>query len=147
LHIGDLDRAGEDIFRVFAEDAGAFCDALGADAVFTRLALTEEQVDLYRLPAAPPEMTGGLVVQAEALPPDVLADLVERAIRDRLDSDQFDAVAARSAAIRADFEAKLRAAGLWASRVRFSAPLLPDPPVQTGPSARRLTRPSGCTGW
>jgi hypothetical protein len=114
LHIGDLDKAGEDIFRVFSEDAGAFCDALGADAIFTRLALTESQVELYALPVAPPEMTGGrLVVQAEALPPDILADLVETAIRGRLDMDLVAAAAGQSAAIRARAEAKLRAAGLW----------------------------------
>jgi hypothetical protein len=114
LHIGDLDRAGEDIFRVFAEDAGAFCEALGVDAIFTRLALTEQQVDLYGLPAAPPEMTGGrLVVQAEALPPDILANLVDTAIRDRLDLGLVAETATRSATIRAEAESKLRNAGLW----------------------------------
>ena len=114
LHIGDLDKSGEDIFAVLEEDAGAFCAALEADATFTRLALTEAQVELYNLPVAPPELTGGrLAVQAEALPPDILAELVDQAIRDRLDLDQLAATRARSAAIRADAEAKLRAAGLW----------------------------------
>jgi hypothetical protein len=113
LHIGDLDKAGEDIFTVLEEDAGAFGAALGADVTFTRLALTERQVELYGLPAAPPEMTGGrLVVQAEALPPDILADLVDDAIRSRLDLDQVADIRRRSAAIRA-LEAKLRDAGLW----------------------------------
>jgi hypothetical protein len=114
LHIGDLDKAGEDIFTVLEEDTGAFCAALGADVTFTRLALTEAQVELYGLPAAPPEMTGGrLVVQAEALPPDILADLVDDAIRGRLDLDQVAEIKRRSAAIRAAFEAKLRDAGVW----------------------------------
>jgi hypothetical protein len=114
LHIGDLDKAGEDIFTVLEEDAGAFCAALSADATFTRLALTEAQVELYNLPVAPPEMTGGrLMVQAEALPPDILADLADSAIRHRLDLDQLAETKQRSVAIRADVEAKLRGAGLW----------------------------------
>ncbi len=114
LHIGDLDKAGEDIFAVLEEDAGAFCEALDADATFTRLALTEAQVELYSLPAAPPEMTGGrLVVQAEALPPDILAGIVDAAIRERLDMDLVAEAERQSAAIRDDAEARLRAAGLW----------------------------------
>jgi hypothetical protein len=115
LHVGDLDKAGEDIFAVLEQDAGAFCEALGADATFTRLALTEAQVELYGLPAAPPEMTGGrLVVQAEALPPDALAGIVDVAIRERLDMDLVAEAEREGAAIRADAEARLRAAGLWA---------------------------------
>jgi hypothetical protein len=39
LQIGDLDKAGEGSFQVFAENAGAFCEAFGADPDFTRLAL------------------------------------------------------------------------------------------------------------
>jgi hypothetical protein len=37
----------------------------------------------------------------------------DAAIRERLDLDQMTEVAEQSAAIRADFEAKLRGAGLW----------------------------------
>jgi hypothetical protein len=54
-----------------------------------------------------------LVVQAEAIPPDVLASILSTAIRAELDLDLMAEVAEQSAAIRADFEARLRAARLW----------------------------------
>jgi hypothetical protein len=43
----------------------------------------------------------------------VLAGLVDEALRERLDLDLIAEVAERSARIRADFETRLRAAGLW----------------------------------
>jgi len=114
LHIGDYDRAGEDIFTVLSEDAGAFARDLGADIVWTRLAVTEEQVETYALPAAPIEMTGGrLVVQAEALPPRVLARLVRRAIVERLDLATMRAVKRKTREIRRQAEQDLRDAGWW----------------------------------
>jgi hypothetical protein len=108
LHVGDLDTYGESIFEVLAEDVQAFDDY--RNVTFTRIAVTEAQVDEYDLPTAVEE----LVVQAEALPPDVLADIVETAIRERLDLDLLREVAERSAAIRADYESRLR--GLWEPR-------------------------------
>jgi len=109
LHIGDLDPHGEDIFTALAEDVPAF-DCPGV--TFTRLAVTPEQVATYNLPT---DFEHPNIVQAEALPPDVLADIVETGIRDRLDLDLLAETETRSASIRADFEAKLRAAGLWAA--------------------------------
>ena len=43
----------------------------------------------------------------------ILAQIVDAAIRERLDLDLIAGTKQRSAAIRADYEAKLRAAGLW----------------------------------
>jgi hypothetical protein len=108
LHIGDLDRHGESIFEVLAEDVQAFDGYRSVD--FVRLAVTEKQVhDLELVSSADDE----LIVQAEAIPPDILADLVDEAIRERLDLDLMAKVRERSAQIRADFEAKFRTAGLW----------------------------------
>lgn len=64
-----------------------------------RVALTEEQVDEYELPTAPPKATdtrsaswSGETCQLEALPPDVLADVIEEAIRDVLDYERLEAM-------------------------------------------------------
>jgi hypothetical protein len=72
--------------------------------------VTEEQVADLRLISS---VDDELVIQAEAIPPDVLARIVDEAIRERLDLDLIAAVAERSAQIRAEFEAKVRTAGLW----------------------------------
>jgi len=96
LHVGDLDPSGESIFASIAQDAAAF---VIADRTLhttrleaTRVALTREQVDEHALPTAPAKAsdsrtrawTGG-TCQLEALPPDVLAQIVRDAIEDRLD--------------------------------------------------------------
>jgi hypothetical protein len=67
-HIGDLDRHGESIFDVLAEDVQAFDGYRGVD--FVRLAVTEQQVEELGLVSS---FEDELVVQAEAIPPDVLA--------------------------------------------------------------------------
>lgn len=60
----------------------------------TRVALTADQVEEYNLPTAPPKASdtrsvnwGDETCQLEALPPDELADLVDRSIRDVLDNE------------------------------------------------------------
>lgn len=108
LHIGDLDRHGEDIFAVLAEDVRAFDGERRIG--FTRLAVTEAQIEALDLESS---VEDELVVQAEAIPPDVLAGIVEAAITERLDLDLVDEVAERSAKIRESYEAALRAAKLW----------------------------------
>jgi hypothetical protein len=120
LHVGDFDPSGEHVFASLAEDVEEFALALGADVAFARLAVTPAQVDLYGLPTAPPKPSdrrsfsgGDRTVQAEALPPDVLADTVEAAIRERLDLGLVAEAGRLSEQIRADAEARLRASGLW----------------------------------
>jgi hypothetical protein len=108
LHIGDLDFHGEAIFDVLAQDVQAFDGYKNVD--FVRLAVTEQQVAELGLVSS---FEDELVVQAEAIPPDVLARIVNEAIRERLDLELMAEVAARSAKIRADYETKLRDAGLW----------------------------------
>jgi hypothetical protein len=74
------------------------------------VAVTRAQVALHNLPTDPEHPD---IVQAEALPPDVLADIVAAAIRERLDLNLIAETEQRTLEIRADFEARLRAAGLW----------------------------------
>jgi hypothetical protein len=75
---------------------------------FTRLAVTPEQIAALSLPTAPPKSTdprrfvGEETVQAEAIPPDVLAEIVQQAIDERLDGDVLLRVRAEEAAIKAN---------------------------------------------
>lgn len=98
LHLGDLDPSGVSIFESVAEDVSAFVEAdkFGDGVTFERIALTLEQVRKYELPTAPPKATdtrskgwSGGTCQLEALPPDVIASILRKAIDDRFDYDQF----------------------------------------------------------
>ena len=112
LHIGDLDQAGESIFTVVSEDVPAFCSTLGGDVVFHRLAITLEQVERYRLPLQPGAPRP--IVQAEALPPDALAALVQTAIRERLDLEKLVAVQRRTREVKVATMKALLSVGLGA---------------------------------
>jgi hypothetical protein len=98
LHIGDHDPSGVHIYSSLEEDVVAFAEEeLASTVTFTRLAVTPAQIRRYRLPTAPPKATdrrafSGQTCQAEALPPDVLAQIVEAAIQQRLDTRQYDRV-------------------------------------------------------
>lgn len=93
LHIGDLDPSGVCIFDSVRADVEAF--TAGADVKFKRIALTPEQVVLYGLPTAPPkehDKRGSGVsetCQAEALPPDMLAQIVKAEALQHYDMAQY----------------------------------------------------------
>lgn len=97
LHIGDHDPSGVHVFGSLDEDIGAFLESMGGSAEFVRLAVTPEQTRDYDLPTAPPKPTDrrafhGQTTQAEALPPDLLASILDNAIRVRLDMDVYEDV-------------------------------------------------------
>ncbi|QQS53506.1 MAG: hypothetical protein IPM89_11545 [Candidatus Competibacteraceae bacterium] len=90
LHIGDHDPSGVHIFGSLDEDVRAFINEFGGDAEFIRLAVTPDHITRHSLPTAPPKETDrrnftGETVQAEALPPDVLASILQDAISSYLD--------------------------------------------------------------
>lgn len=109
LHIGDYDPSGVCIFDAVAADVAAFCASDMAPApTFERIAITPDQVSDLNLPTAPPKATDkrgakmAATCQAEALPPDVLAVIVDDAIRANtdmavLDADRLQEVADRTA--------------------------------------------------
>lgn len=91
LHLGDFDPSGVSIFDSVAEDVSAFVEADRRhgliDVTFERVALTADQVVQYDLPTAPPKATDsrskgwdGGTCQLEALPPNVIAGILRRAI-------------------------------------------------------------------
>jgi hypothetical protein len=92
LHIGDHDKEGKDIFKSLSEDVRKLCADYGWNIPeFSRLAVTPEQITALGL-ADDPDNPGK--VQAEAIPPDVLAEIVQQAIVDRLDEAAWHQVLA-----------------------------------------------------
>jgi hypothetical protein len=100
LHLGDYDPSGVSIFDSLAADVAAFVDADKLDGYttvdFRRVALTEQQVDEYALPTAPPKDSDsrsvswrGQTCQLEALAPDDLAETLRDVIEGWLDREQL----------------------------------------------------------
>ena len=84
-----------------AEDVAAFVMADRRDGLvtvqFERVALTAEQVRHYELPTAPPKVTDsrskgwiGGTCQLEALPPNVIAEILRKAIERHLDHELLE---------------------------------------------------------
>lgn len=94
LHVGDWDPSGCSIVDALAEDVAAFVAGYGGPAPeFRRLAVTPEQVVRYDLETAPQKSGDNRgermaeTVQAEALPPDVLAAEMRVALESVVDLD------------------------------------------------------------
>jgi hypothetical protein len=112
LHIGDHDASGVNMFLAFLEDVEAFTRDLGGNCMFTRLAVTPEQIARYDLPTAPPKETdkrafSGETCQAEALAPDVLASILRTAIEQRIDRRVYERVLRREQRIRRELIKRL----------------------------------------
>lgn len=112
LHIGDHDPSGAHMFIALLEDIEAFCDEMGGDVTFTRLAVTPEQIIALGLETAPKKRGDGRAFngetcQCEAIAPDVLSQIVRDAIEERIDQDTFDDVCASEVKVREELMAKL----------------------------------------
>jgi hypothetical protein len=104
LHVGDYDPSGESIFDAMTRDVEAFVEedrVLATSGVHpVRVALTPAQIARYSLPTSPAKPsdgrtknwsgTGTGTCQLEALPPNVLAAVVDAAIRDWIDEDPLE---------------------------------------------------------
>lgn len=96
LYFGDHDPSGRDIERFIRETF----ERQGLDVNIERIALTPEQIEQYDLPPAPTKTTdsrrgrfvlehGDACVELDALPPDVLRNLVATSIRRHIDMEAF----------------------------------------------------------
>ena len=92
LHCGDYDPSGLSILDSLAEDVSALAYGLGKhDVEFHRVIVTPDQIARYRLLSAPQKGTDNRgewmdeTVQAEALPPDVLAQEIRDALEEVTD--------------------------------------------------------------
>lgn len=116
LHVGDYDPSGESIFTSMSQDIGAFVSSveglmwksdtgetqqarMGYQFIPHRVALTEDQVDEYDLPSAPPKLSDsrsskwvGETTQAEAMPPNLLEQVVRAEIDNLTDEDALQDV-------------------------------------------------------
>jgi hypothetical protein len=113
LDVGDHDASGAHKFLAYVEDIEAFAAELGGEVTFTRLAVTPEQIARYGLPTAPPKESDrrafhGSTCQAEALAPDVLADILRTAIEERVDRRAYERVLKREKQAQRDLIRKLR---------------------------------------
>lgn len=123
LHVGDHDPSGVALFDAAAADVAQLAAGLAADVPaqwvrFRRVAVTPEQINAYGLPESPAkasdrrgDWTGG-TVQAEALSPDTLADIVRQAVERQLDLRVLAETRVLQAEQRAEIVAALRAGGL-----------------------------------
>jgi hypothetical protein len=114
VSVGDHDGSGAHMYLAYIEDILAFTRELGGEVSFTRLAVTPEQIAQYGLPTAPPKPTdkrafSGETCQAEALAPDVLADILRAAIDVRIDRTALERVHIREREARRQLD--LRFAG------------------------------------
>lgn len=115
LHIGDHDPSGVHIFSSLAEDITAFTYSYGGETDFFRLAVVPDQIEAFGLPTAPPKPTdnrsfSGETCQAEAIPPDQLADILRGAIDERLDRDAYQLILRRESEARRTIVQSLKAA-------------------------------------
>lgn len=102
LYLGDHDPSGEDMVRDVRERLAMF----GADVDVEKIALTTAQVRQYNPPPNPAKITDSRAAayiakhgrsswEVDALPPEVLTALIEKAILKRLDTDKYKAHIAR----------------------------------------------------
>ena len=93
-HLGDFDPSGVNAGEKIEETLRAMAPA--AEIHFERLAVTPEQIELWRLPTRPTKTSdsrskgfGAISVELDAIEPDKLRALVEDAIEDHLPPHQF----------------------------------------------------------
>jgi hypothetical protein len=98
-HLGDFDPSGvnagdkiEETLREMASDA---------DITFARIAVTPEQINYWELPTRPTKSSdtrskgfGNISVELDAIEPNQLRDVVQRAIEQHLPQDQFEVLKA-----------------------------------------------------
>jgi hypothetical protein len=132
LHLGDYDPSGVSIFERVRDDVTAFLreddPSLGFEAV--RVVLTKDQIDEHGLPMDPITTKDSRSLawirdgttdkcELEALAPNVVADLLTKAIEERIDAEPFGAI---------EREERSERSGLWYSRgvPEFEIPLRTD---------------------
>jgi hypothetical protein len=118
LHCGDHDPSGLSIVDSLAEDVTALAAGLGKyDIEFRRIVVTEAQIEQYALPSAPQKGSDNRgewmdeTVQAEALPPDILAAEIREAIEATYDLGQLEDMRAQGDTERGEILATLDTLG------------------------------------
>lgn len=96
-YLGDFDRAGQDAARSLQEKLERFASDDGVDVRFRYLGVTSNQIEDLRLPTREPKRKTGadlkwphpVACELDAIPPDELRGIVERAINAHLPESQL----------------------------------------------------------
>jgi hypothetical protein len=122
LHLGDHDPSGVSVYESMAVDLAAFCADSGEDELIEvrRVALTPAQIATLGIATTPDEikptdsrsrafLQRGLdpAAQLEAIPPDVLVEVVRQAVESALDMDILAASQAQEQAQSGQVQQKL----------------------------------------
>ena len=115
LHIGDHDPSGAHLFLAMSEDVTAFAESFDIPVTFTRLAVTPEQIEELALDTAPPKTSDkrafeGETCQAEAIPPDALANILTKAVEERTDFEVRERLLERELEIQDELIERLEGA-------------------------------------
>ncbi len=91
LYVGDHDPAGLEIEQALYDKMLTFGDNMWHEPSFDRVGVTWDQVLEHDLPGTTPKKAYGypLAVEAEALPPRLLRDLVNARIAEHVDPDEW----------------------------------------------------------
>lgn len=116
-HLGDFDPSGVDAGRKIHETLRDL--APEAEIHFQRLAVTPQQIDTWKLPSRPTKQTdtranrfgSAISVELDAIAPDLLRRLVQRAIERHLPQDQY-------AVLKAAEESERDGMKEWAAALR-----------------------------
>jgi hypothetical protein len=96
-YLGDFDRSGRDAANSLEEKLQRFASEKDIKVVFKWIAITPAQVKKYRLPTREPKRESkadqnweyDYACELDAMAPDVMRDLVEKAINQHLPQDQL----------------------------------------------------------
>jgi hypothetical protein len=97
-YLGDFDRSGMDAARSLEEKLTRFADEAGIPVVFETLAVTPDMVHDLRLPTRAPKRESkadknwphDFACELDAVPPDVMRELVQDAIERHLPKREFE---------------------------------------------------------
>ena len=101
-HLGDFDRAGQDAANSLREKLERFADEEGINLAFEQIAVTERQIADWDLPTREPKRKSAadkkwshdFACELDAIPPDLLRDLVEAHINLHLPQDKLEVLKA-----------------------------------------------------
>lgn len=130
IHLGDHDPSGIDMSRDIQERLEMF----EAEPIFRRVALNMDQIRLYEPPPNPAKVTdsrangyikrfGHESWELDALPPEVISDLITNTATEYLDADRFNQIVDEQ---ETDRDLLKKVARRWADVVDFIE--TPEPP-------------------
>lgn len=112
LYFGDYDPSGEDIPRSLGENL----NRMGCEIEVKHMALNPTQIKEMKLSGVPPKKTdsrtagwnGGSVVELDAVEPNKMQEICEKAIREHFDEGDYQELKDREAEERKEYQEKLR---------------------------------------